>query len=164
MYASPSGSVVDPRLTVLSCRLAERGQQGDIAETVDPGSALTLEAAFQVHTALPQTRIDFEVTRSDGLVMFTGSPMVEGAAMLDLKPGMVCSVKIDFRANVLRGIYRVNLRLSERNRLWSPIELSGVSSFVIHETTRVGGCAELEPTYELSIMQPAVAESLPMPH
>jgi hypothetical protein len=41
--------------------------------------------------------------------------------------------------------------LSDTNKLWDQIDVSGLVSFVIHETTRVGGCAELTPDYELNV-------------
>lgn len=156
LYASPSGNAVDSRVSVLSCRLMARGQ-GLLADTVDPGTPLTLELTLEVHAELPRTRFDFEVTRTDGMLMFSGSPMVEGTLPLDLKPGTVFTARVDFRVNVLRGTYRIGLRLIDMNKMWSPIDISGLASFVVHETTRIGGCAEVEPTYQLSVStaQPA---------
>ena len=87
--------------------------------------------------------------------MFNGSPMVEGEPPIDLTPGMSLSVRVHFRANVLRGTYRVVLHVLDANKLWEPIAVSGLVSFVVHETTRVAGCAELEPAYELRVGRPA---------
>jgi hypothetical protein len=86
--------------------------------------------------------------------------MVEGTRTLDLTDGMLCSAQIDFRANVLRGTYRIGLRLTEQNREWPPIEMPGLSSFIVHETTRVAGCAEVEATYRLSQLSGSPSLSL----
>lgn len=153
MYSSPSGNATDSRLTVRSCQLLDRATGQPVADTVDPGTALSLEIALEVQAPLPNTRFDFEIVRSDGLVMFCGSPMIEGMAPLTLDPGTVFNARIDFRANVLRGTYRIGLRLTETHRMWPAIEITGLASFVVHETTRVSGCAELEPTYHLSTEQ-----------
>jgi hypothetical protein len=40
-------------------------------------------------------------------------------------------------------------------RLWSPVVMSGLASFVVHETTRIAGCAELEPRYESVVLSQA---------
>ena len=74
----------------------------------------------------------FEIVRNDGMVMFNGSPMVDGAPPVDLETGMSFAVRIHFRANVLRGTYRVVLHVSDTNNLWPPID--GVGSGVIHRS------------------------------
>jgi hypothetical protein len=33
--------------------------------------------------------------------------------------------------------------------------VSGLASFVVHETTRVAGCAEVDPHYEIHVATPA---------
>ena len=104
---------------------------------------------------LPRSRVGFEIIRNDGLVMFYGSPMVDGAAPVDLEPGMSMSIRIHFRANVLRGTYRIALHLGDVNNLWTPIDISGLASFIVHETTRIAGCAEVEPSYEMQLLAPA---------
>ena len=52
---------------------------------------------------------------------------------------------------MLRGTYRVVLHVSDTNNLWPPVAVSGLAAFVVHETTRVAGCAEVEPSYELKV-------------
>ena len=47
--------------------------------------------------------------------------------------------------------------LADSRREWATIELSGLASFVVHETTRLAGCAELAPSYELQVVRPALA-------
>ena len=59
--------------------------------------------------------------------------------------------RVDFRANVLRGTYRIVLHVSDANNLWPAMEVSGLASFIVHETTRISGCAEVEPIYDLHV-------------
>jgi lipopolysaccharide transport system ATP-binding protein len=155
LYASPDAQAVDPRIAVEAVRLSERGTFATVKTALSPGAPVTLDATIRVNAPLPRTRVGFEIIRNDGLVMFNGSPMVDGAAPLDLAPGMSLSVRIHFRANVLRGTYRVVLHVVDTNKLWEAIAVSGLVSFVVHETTRVAGCAEVEPAYELSVDVPA---------
>lgn len=151
LYASPEGQAVDPRIRIETVRLTERGSFTPIKTALVPGTSVTLDATIGINTALPRCRVGFEIIRNDGLVIFNGSPMVDGEPAIDLDPGMSLGVRIHFRANVLRGTYRVVLHLVDTNKLWQPIAVSGLASFVVHETTRVAGCAEVEPSYELRI-------------
>lgn len=151
LYASPDGQAVDARITMGSVRLTEMARRAPIMKAVEPGTALTLDARIHINAPLPRCRVNFEVIRHDGLIMFSGSPMVDGDPAIDLQPGAALDVRVQFRANVLRGTYRVVLHLVDMNKLWTPIEISGLASFVVHETTRVAGCAELAPAYELFV-------------
>lgn len=151
LYSSSDGEGVDPRVSVRDVRLSERGLRAAIRSTIEPKTALTLEATIESNATLPKCRIDFEVTRQDGMVMFLGSPTVEGEPPIDLEPGKALSVRVHFRANLLRGTYRIVLRLLDMDKLWTPVEVSSLASFVVHETTRAAGCAELDPTYELHV-------------
>ena len=144
-YASPEGQAVDPRIAIHSVQITERGTFGTMKSAVSPGATLTLDAKIHVNTPLPRCRVEFSIVRNDGMIMFQGSPMVDGAAPLDLEAGSTLSVTTHFRANLLRGTYRVVLQLLDMNKLWDPIAISGMASFVVHETTRVAGCAEVEP-------------------
>jgi lipopolysaccharide transport system ATP-binding protein len=155
LYASPDGQAVDPRITIDAVRIAERTTFAPLKAAVAPGTALTLDASIRVNAPLPRCRVGFEIVRNDGLVMFNGSPMIDGEPPIDLEPGTTLSVRIHFRANVLRGTYRVILHVVDTNKLWDPIAVSGLASFIVHETTRVAGCAELEPAYELRVAAPA---------
>jgi lipopolysaccharide transport system ATP-binding protein len=155
LYASPGAQVVDHRIDVESVRLAERGSRTPLSSGVTPGTDLTLDVAVRINERLPRCRVEFEVVRNDGLVMFQGSPMIEGQALLDLHPGSRLDARIQFRANLLRGTYRVIVHLLDVTKLWTPIAISGLASFVVNETTRVAGCAELAPAYELLVAAPA---------
>ena len=151
LYASPDGEAVDARIAILDVRLTEFGQREPLRKDVAPHTALTLDVTLMANVPLPRCRVGFEIIRNDGLVMFHGSPMVDGAAPVNLEAGMSMAIRIHFRANVLRGTYRVVLHVTDTNNLWPAIAVSGLASFIVHETTRVSGCAELEPSYELRV-------------
>jgi ABC-type polysaccharide/polyol phosphate transport system ATPase subunit len=147
LYASVEGNVTDPRVTVRSCELTG-SHQTPLKTPVEPGTVLTLHLDVETSVALPRCGVNFEVVRSDGLMMFNGSPLVDGDPPIDVDAGSTFRVSVQFRANMLRGTYRINLNLMDVRRLWSPVMMSGLASFVVHETTRIAGCAELEPRYE----------------
>lgn len=150
-YASPDGQVVDARIGLESVQLSERGSFGALKSAVVPGATMTLDTRIRINTPLPRCRVEFSIVRNDGMIMFQGSPMVDGAAPVDLDAGATLAFTTHFRANLLRGTYRIVLQLLDMNRLWAPIAISGLASFVVHETTRVAGCAEVEPAYELRV-------------
>jgi len=155
LYASAGSDAVDSRITLESLRLGERGSFAPLKSAVAPGASLVMDATIRANTALPRCRIGFEIVRNDGLIMFNGGPMVEGHPAIDLEPGQAFSLRVHFRANVLRGTYRVVLHVLDMNKLWTPIAISGAASFVVHETTRVAGCAEMEAVYEINVHTPA---------
>jgi homopolymeric O-antigen transport system ATP-binding protein len=160
LYASVEGNVTDPRATVHSCQLTGF-DQAPLKTPVEPGTKLTLDLDVETSVSLPRCGVNFEVVRSDGLIVFSGSPLVDGDPPVDLEAGSTLRVSIQFRANVLRGTYRINLNLMDIRRLWSPVMMSGLASFVVHETTRIAGCAELEPRYESEVLsQPTPAVTL----
>ena len=146
LYATPEGAAVDPRITISEASLRESGQEEPLKKDVAPRTALTLKSRLTANVMLPRCRVGFEIIRNDGLIMFNGSPMVDGAPAVHLETGMSMTMRIHFRANVLRGNYRVVLHVSDTNNLWPPIAVSGLASFIVHETTRVAGCAEVEPS------------------
>jgi lipopolysaccharide transport system ATP-binding protein len=150
-YASPEGQAVDPRISVEMVQVSERGGFGGLQAAVSPGAVLTLDAKLHINQALPRCRVEFSIMRNDGMIMFQGSPMVDGAPPLDLAAGSTLGFTTHFRANLLRGSYRILIQLLDMNKLWEPIAISGLASFVVHETTRVAGCAEVEPVYELRV-------------
>jgi lipopolysaccharide transport system ATP-binding protein len=151
LYSSITENAVDSRVTVLSCKLSRQGQDAPVAGVVEPSSPLTLDLRLSVGAHLPRTRVGFEVVRNDGLVIFHGTPMADGAPAMHLEPGDELAIRINFSANVLRGTYRISLHLGDTNKLWEQIDIAGLVSFVVHETTRVMGCAELNPRYQLKL-------------
>src|SRR5262245_36537788 len=154
LYASPEGEAIDARIAMSEVSLTESGRPEPLMKDIAPHAALTLTATITANVSLPRCRLGFEIVRNDGMVMFFGSPMVDGRAPIDLEAGMSIAVRVNFRANVLRGTYRVVLHVSDTNNLWQPITISGLASFIVHETTRISGCAEVEPSYELQVSAP----------
>ena len=152
LYASIGENAVDSRVSVRSFKLSRRGEDSPIGGVVAPTTPLTLDLRIAVHVNLPRARVGFEVTRNDGLIVFHGTPMADGAPAMELQPEQELSIRIHFTANVLRGTYRISVHLSDTNKLWEQIDVSGLVSFVVHETTRIAGCAELTPTYEVSVV------------
>jgi lipopolysaccharide transport system ATP-binding protein len=153
MYAAPQTAANDPRVNIRQFSLVHRGDRTPVRAAVPPGTPLTLQIDLEATAPLPRCCIGLEVVRTDGLVMFNGSPQIDGERPLDVEPGTRLSTRIDFRANLLRGTYRVLFHLADTTKQWPMITVSGLASFVVHETTRVAGCAELEPRYECHVDQ-----------
>ena len=151
VYASPQSQAVDVRVEIESIRLTERGAFTAVKHAVRPGTHLTLDAKIRIQSSLRNCRVDFAIVRDDGLTVFHGSPMIDGDPPLNLEPGALLSFTTHFTANVLRGTYRIVLYLADMDKLWRPIAISGAASFVVHETTRVAGCAEVAPAYEVRV-------------
>jgi hypothetical protein len=95
------------------------------------------------------------VVRFDGLEMFSGLSTVDNAPELWLDPSDAFRARIRFRANLLRGTYIINVQLVDTLRQWPSAIVSGVGSFVVTETNRVAGCTELEPSYDIELLQSA---------
>ena len=153
----PTARPNDPRITVHNFSVHRIGDAAPLRAAVAPGTPLAVEIEIEANTRLPRCGLGLEVTRTDGLTMFNGGPMIEGRAPVDLEPGARLKVRIQFRANVLRGTYRIQLNIDDAMKIWPMISVSGLASFVVHETTRVAGCAELEAVYEVSVEAPRVA-------
>jgi lipopolysaccharide transport system ATP-binding protein len=161
IYAAPETAAHDARVAIKRITLQHRNDRSPIHAAVAPGTPLTLDVELDVVDALPRCCVGLEVVRTDGLVMFNGSPQVDGDPPLDLEPGARLRARIHFRANVLRGTYRVVLNLADTTKQWPTIAISGMASFVVHETTRVAGCAELEPSYDCRVEHPALELQYP---
>src|SRR5687767_14830553 len=101
LCSSIGENAVDSRVTVRSCTLS------GIGGVVPPTTPLTLQLRIAVHVDLSRTRIGFEVVRHDGLIMFHGTPMADGAPAMELQAGQEVTMRIDFTANLLRGTYRI---------------------------------------------------------
>jgi lipopolysaccharide transport system ATP-binding protein len=146
-YTSASQGPVDSRIMVRRSSLRDhRGTAGTMAS---PGDALSLDVDIEPRIELPRCIVGFEVVRADGTVMFNSGPNLEGDRSYTVAAGESLSVGIAFRANLLRGVYQVNLHLMDEHRHWTPITVPHIASFAVHETTRVAGCAELEPVYRV---------------
>jgi len=157
LYASVDSEITDPRVKVHRFVVRESDDPLPLASAVAPATALTLDVEIEANTALPRCEFHFEVIRTDGLKMFNHTPRADGDPPFDLEPGARLKAQVHFHANVLRGTYRVLLYLTDSRRDWATIELSGLASFVVHETTRLAGCAELAPSYQVEVVRPALA-------
>jgi lipopolysaccharide transport system ATP-binding protein len=151
-YMSSATVQQDARIRVCSTSLtvAETGEP--VAAALRPGTRLRLEVEIEAAEPLPRCGFGLQVTRADGLVMFLGASNIDGVPEIDIAAGTRRRFAVDFRANLLRGTYLVDALLVDSLRTWPQVTLSGLASFVIDETTRVKGCAELEPQYELAAL------------
>jgi lipopolysaccharide transport system ATP-binding protein len=150
-YASAKGSSADPRLTLLSANLSNAGTSSEVAEPVRPGAPLLLDVELKALDSFIRCGVLIQVMRSDGLVIFTGMSTLDGGAEVNLQPSDRLRARIAFSANVLRGTYIINLQLVDSLRQWPTAAINGVRSFVVTETSRIAGCAELLPAYDLKV-------------
>jgi lipopolysaccharide transport system ATP-binding protein len=155
-YVSSRGSSADPRLRVLNTTLTDVSTGSEVLGPVPPAASLRLDVEVAATSQLLRCGVLIQVVRSDGLVMFTGMSTLDGLDEVNLEPDDRLRARIAFSANVLRGTYIVNLQLVDTMRQWSPAIINSVSSFVVTETTRIAGAAELMPSYELSVSRALV--------
>jgi lipopolysaccharide transport system ATP-binding protein len=155
-YVSSRGTSADTRLRVLNATLTHAASGAEIVGPVPPAASLLLDVEIAATSQLVRCGVLIQVVRSDGLVMFTGMSTLDGLDEVNLEPDDRLRARIAFTANVLRGTYIVNLQLVDTMRQWAPAIISSVSSFVVTETTRIAGAAELMPSYELSVSRALV--------
>jgi lipopolysaccharide transport system ATP-binding protein len=162
-YVASRGSVADPRITNSRATLRRSDTGAEVTSPVSPSAVLQLEVELIAGASFPRCGVLLQVVRSDGLVIFTGMSTLDGLAEIDLNAGDHLSARIAFAANVLKGTYVVNLQLVDTMRQWPPAIITGVASFVVTETTRVAGCAELLPSYDLSVTRGTAQVGLGVP-
>jgi len=150
-YVSSKGSLADPRLRVLNAVITESTSGNELSGPIPPGASLVLDIEIAAEVPLLRCGVLLQVVRSDGLMIFTGMSTLDGLPEIDLQPADRLRARIQFSASVLRGTYMVNVQLVDTLRQWSAAVINGVCSFVVTETTRVSGCAELQPSYDLSV-------------
>jgi lipopolysaccharide transport system ATP-binding protein len=154
--ANPVSS--DARVRVLGATLSSRTRSGALRGPIPPGTTLTLDLELLPETELPRCGLGLQVTRSDGLTIFMGASNIGGESV-DVAAGVPLRCRITFDANVLKGTYIVGAYLRDGDKIWREIVLSGLASFVVEETTRVGGCAELHPNYQMHAEHSLALES-----
>jgi lipopolysaccharide transport system ATP-binding protein len=152
LYATAGTVASDDRVSDLKSELADETGSLVGGEPLVPGAVISISVEFLAQCSFPRCCIGFELVRSDGLLTFSGGSTLDGMPPRDVEAGTVVRARVQFRANVLRGTYVVNLSLADDKRLWPSVVLKGLGSFVVHETTRVGGCAELQPQYEMTCL------------
>ncbi len=160
-YASGATATGDPRVRVHDARLFAGGGEDDdgrgpgarpIVRPVKPGTPVTLRLDVEASADLPRCGLGLLVSRSDGLLVFDGASTVDGVRPVELRRGERLRCSVSFRANVLRGTYLVGALLFDSfHGGWDAVRLPGLASFVVSETTRRGGCVELQPTYDLQV-------------
>lgn len=148
-YAKSGTGPLDPRVEMKSVALT-MADGSELPASIRPTERLRLSFTFKANTALPRCGVTLQVLRTDGMVMFAGLSTLDGAPAQSLEAGDTMSVEIQFNANVLRGTYLVNAHLMDDQRFWEVVILNGLASFVVVETTRPAGCAELSPEYRIS--------------
>ncbi len=153
-YVSSKGLTADPRTIVHSSRIVDTTADADVRGPVPPGAPLRLEASITAKTEFVRCGVALQIVRSDGLVMFTGMSTIDGLPEIELRAGDRLDFAIAFVANFLRGSYVVNVNLVDTMRQWPPAVINGLGSFVVTETTRVAGCADVFPTYQMSVTRP----------
>jgi ABC-type polysaccharide/polyol phosphate transport system ATPase subunit len=154
-YTSSRGASADDRVTMLGAILRDASTGKEITGPVQPTAKLALEVELEPVVDLMRCGLLIQVVRSDGLIVFTGMSTIDGLPEFDLLQGDRLSARILFAANVLRGTYVINLQLVDKLRQWREAVIQGVRSFVVSETTRVAGCAELCPTYDIKVAHSA---------
>jgi lipopolysaccharide transport system ATP-binding protein len=146
-YVTTDSSSADARVSVTQRTMTLADDNAELAAPVPPGTWLTLHLTIRPQSELRRAGIALLFHRADGLMVFNGSSMLDGVPPFDLMTGRDCQIQIRFRANLLRGTYAVSGHLFEENRRWPAVELGVLGSFIVAETTRAGGVADLEPKY-----------------
>ena len=147
-YVTSDAGSADPRVRIAVSALRATESDTVVTAPVPPGTWLRLDLMVEAHEELLRTGLAILVHRADGLLVFDGNSMLDGEPPYDLRPDRPWHLRVTFRANLLRGTYAISGSLFEQNRRWPAIHLGVLGSFVVTETTRAGGVADLEPRYE----------------
>jgi len=146
-YVTTDSSSADARVAVTQKKMTRGDDDAELMEPVPPGTWLTLHLAVRPQSDLRRAGLALLFHRADGMMVFNGSSMLDGVPPFDLITGQEWHIQVTFRTNLLRGTYAVSGHLFEENRRWPAVELGVLGSFVVAETTRAGGVADLEPQY-----------------
>ena len=158
-YSRGQAPSFDPRLRLTSVRLVSGDIDAPMGPTVSPGERLSLSWSVQIREPLPRCGVLLHIVRSDGTSMFESLSTLDAVAPMDLESGVTLSARIQFTANLLRGIYTVHLSFVDEQRIWPVVKLGPVASFVVAETTRISGCTEMNPAYTFSVTDSGPVES-----
>jgi lipopolysaccharide transport system ATP-binding protein len=146
-YVTTDASSADSRVVIKHVTLTTADSKEPVTTPVAPGTCLMLDLAVEATSDLPNAGLALLFHRADGLLVFDGNSMLDGEPPFELAAGRVWHIRVTFRANVLRGTYAISGHLFEARRHWPAVQLGVLGSFVVAETTRAGGVAELEPRY-----------------
>jgi lipopolysaccharide transport system ATP-binding protein len=150
-YVTTDALSADARVKITRAQLGLADRHARLTAPVAPGTWLALELTLEASAGLPRAGLALLVHRADGLLVFDGNSMLDGEPPVNLAPGQPWHVRVTFRANLLRGTYAVSGHLFEERRLWPAVQLGVIGSFVVAETTRAGGVADLEPRYTTTV-------------
>ena len=146
-YVTTDAKSADPRVTLTRIELRAVEGHAPVDAPIAPGTWMVLDLEIQAASDLPRAGLALLFHRADGLLVFDGSSMLDGEPPYDLMTGCSWHLKVRFRANLLRGTYAISGHLFEERRRWPAAQLGVLGSFVVAETTRSGGVADLEPQY-----------------
>ena len=156
VYVTTDSSSADARVSVTQRKVTPADDDAALTAPVPPGTWLTLHLTVRPQIDLARAGLALLFHRADGLMVFNGSSMLDGVPPFDLMTGREWHIQIRFRTNLLRGTYAISGHLFEENRRWPAVELGVLGSFIVAETTRAGGVADLEPQYVID--EPAGAQ------
>ncbi len=157
-YVTSQKGVADPRIDVLQARVVDEEQDSDVHGPVKPGSRLRLDTSLRVSADLIRCGMSVQIVRTDGQVMFSSLSTIDGDPELTLRNGDRVDIQIAFVANLLRGSYMIHLHLADTLRQWPMASVHGIGAFVVSETTRTGGCAEMFASYRAAVIETSAAD------
>jgi hypothetical protein len=112
---------------------------------VPPGAPMRLDATFEARRAFGPLTFLFRVRRStDALTVYDAHFEAEMAGAGPVQSGDRLRVRIDFQANLTRGMYFVECRVLETSTMTLPSNLGPLGTFSIEETTTWDGIAHLD--------------------
>lgn len=158
-YTIAQHTAGDPRVESLTCQLSTRDTGCALDGPVAPGTWLRLEVHVTPTVDLPRMGFGLTVRRVDGLVVFQSGSTMEGLPTRNVSAGEPLHLLIDFRVNLLRGTYSVEPALYDEDRHWPILYLGKPPAFVVGETNRSDGIAELEPAYQFLPLASTVQSS-----
>jgi ABC-type polysaccharide/polyol phosphate transport system ATPase subunit len=150
--SATAGEGSDHTITVARASLTHAGGSEPLSAPVPPTTRLAFELELVPHIELARCCMQWVVRRADGQVIFNGSSAFDGAAPVDVPAESLMHSRIEFDANVLKGTYFISGHLFDDKRVWPHVYLGTLASFVVHETTRAEGSAELSPRFAITVV------------
>jgi lipopolysaccharide transport system ATP-binding protein len=150
-YVSADARATDSRVQLVSATLTLRDSPDTVLGPISPGTWLEVSCTFIAGVDLPRCGFGLIVRRGDGLLVFQTGSSLNGVDPIDVVSGHEVSIKAVFRANLVRGTFTVAMALSDESRMWPIADLGVLGSFVVEETTRFEGVAELEPSFQMAV-------------
>lgn len=128
---------------VASCQLTD--SEGDMPERVGPGTALRLRVGLRPLQDLTDFTFYFRVRRStDQLLVYDGHVACEEADCERLRKDDPVVVDFDFRANLTRGHYFVEVQAFHKISQTFVVRLNPAASFIVDEMRTHAGVADVQ--------------------